>query len=337
MVDTTTTLDRLGPLQRVWWLAPLLVLAGLPLAFPNQGTLRVLTLTCIWTGLAISWNIFTGYSGYLSLGHSLYFGIGALTSTILLVEYQLSPWIGMAVGAVLAAIAAVILGFALLRFSGIHFALATISVPLAVIPILIWSGFIEIAIPFNPQRPHYFMSYRGLTPLYYISAAFLVFVFLISVLVDRRPIGYYLKAINDSEPAAESLGIDTTWVEVKGLTLSAVMASFFGTIYVQATFVITPEQVFGVTPIIYSIIIPIFGGLGTLWGPVVGGFALYPLTNLLRSNLGDVLPGINNLVLGLLLILIVIYLPEGIYTSLREKFLTRTRTSGQETEPEGGD
>lgn len=307
------------------------LLVAMPLIVIDESFLRVLTLAFVWGGLAVSWNVFSGYTGYLSLGHTLFFGIGAFTSTLLLAIYEVPPWIGLVAGAILAAVIGAIVGLILLRLSDIYFALATLSIPLALIPTFIWLGYINVPIPFRPEEAFLYMSFRGIIPYYYLGLAMLAFSTAVAWKIKHSRIGFYLNAIKGSEEAAESLGIDTTRYEVYALSLSAFLAALFGTLYVQTTFVLTPEQVFGVGAVTYSVILPVAGGVGTVFGPVIAGLTIYPLGELLRTTTGEIAPGINNIIFGIILIAIMIYLPDGIYTSVRNWVIQRAEDPETET------
>lgn len=325
---TTTQIRKGGRFGLVFGSA---LLIAMPLIVIDESFLRVLTLAFVWGGLAVSWNIFSGYTGYLSLGHTLFFGIGAFTSTLLLAIYQVPPWIGLVAGAILAAVAAAILGLIILRLSGIYFALATLSVPLALVPVFIWLGYIDVPLPFRPEEPFLYMSFRGIIPYYYLGLTLLAFSTAVAWKIKHSRMGFYLNAIKGSEEAAESLGIDTTRYEVYALSLSAFLAALFGTLYVQVTFVLTPEQVFGVGAVTYSVILPVIGGVGTVFGPVIAGLVIYPLGELLRTTTGGIAPGINNIIFGVILIAIIIYLPDGIYPSVRNWVIQRADDPDTET------
>ena len=316
-----------------WYLAAMaLVVAGvLPLVSEDEFLLRIFMFAFIWSGTAIAWNILSGYSGYISFGHGVFFGIGAIVPTYLMIEYGLTPWIGLVVGAIVAVLAASLIGVVSLRLSGIYFALSMLAYPMALIPVFIWAGWVELSIPFNPSRTLYFMSFRGVTGYYYISMALLVVAFATSWWIQRNRFGFYLRAIKGSEEAAESLGINTFRYEMSALMTSAFLTALFGTVYAQSTFVITPDGTFGITPTVQPVVLSVAGGLGSLFGPLVAGIFLFPFTEFLRSNLSQVIPGIHNIVYGIILIIVIIYFPDGFYIGLRDFLFDRLGLNEEES------
>lgn len=311
--------------QYGWYTAAALtgVAVIIPLLEPSNSLLRMILFAFIWSGSAVAWNILSGYSGYISFGHGIFFGFGAIVPTLLIIEYGITPWLGMWAGAVTALFAATLIGVISLRLSGIYFALSMLAYPMALIPVFIWAGWVEISIPFTPNRALYFMSFRSVTGYYYVALAMLLLAFAVSWWVQRNRFGFYLRAIKGSEEAAESLGINTYRYELFALQTSAFLTALFGTVYSQATFVITPDGTFGLTPTVQPVVLSVAGGLGTLFGPVVAGMTLYPLTELLRSNLSGVIPGIHNIVYGIVLIIVIIYYPDGYYIGVRDYVMER--------------
>lgn len=314
---------------RVLLAGTFLLLAVMPLVLDDQFLIRLTVLAFIWSGYATAWNLFSGYSGYISFGHAIFFGAGAFTSTWLLATYDVTPWIGMIVGGLVAVALAVVIGIVTFRagLSGIYFALAMLSFPLIAAPVLVWSGYIEISVPFNPEQAWAYMSFRGLVEYYYIAFALLLITLAVNWKVHHSRLGYYLKAINSSEEAASSLGVDTARYKIYALSLSGFLAALMGTVYIQVNYIFATHSVFSLATSAEPVILGVAGGLGTLFGPVVAGFTLFPFAELLRSSLGSEIPGIHNIVYGTVLIFIIIFLPDGIYASLRQKLMDRARDS----------
>jgi branched-chain amino acid transport system permease protein len=293
-----------------------------PFITTSSFQLRLLMFAFMWTGFAIAWNILSGYSGYISFGHAVFFGTGAFTSTLLLVEYDISPWIGLILGGIAAAAVAVVIGSVTFRLSGIYFGLAMLSFPLILIPVITWIGYLEISIPFQPGRVGY-MSYRGVEPYYYLALGLLLATAAVAWQVQRSRIGYYLRAIKGSEQAAESLGVNTFRYEIYALMISAFLSGLFGTVFAQASFILTPAGGYGLPSSVQPVVLSVAGGLGTFFGPIVGGMLLYPLAELLRSNFSHIIPGIDRIVYGVILIVTIIFLPDGIYPGIRKYVLGR--------------
>lgn len=333
-VELPTGVSRYG-----WYFAALALAAAvaLPAVLEDEFLLRVLMFAFIWSGTAIAWNILSGYSGYISFGHGIFFGIGAIVPSYLLIEYEVTPWLGIVAGVLVAILAASLIGVISLRLSGIYFALSMLAYPMALIPVFIWMGWVELSIPFNPNEALLFMSFRGVAGYYYIALALLVLAFAVSWWIQRNRFGFYLRAIKGSEEAAESLGINTYRYELVALQTSAALTATFGTVYAQSTYVITPDGTFGLTPTVQPVVLTVAGGLGSLFGPLVAGLTLYPFVELLRSNLTSVLPGIHNIVYGVVLIVVIVYMPDGYYIGFRDLVLDRLgRGEENVVEPEDG-
>lgn len=281
--------------------------------------------------LANAWNLIGGYAGQLSLGHAAFFGIGAYTSTYLYVNHGLSPWIGMLIGATLGAAAGFIIGFLCFRYGlkAAFFALATLA--FAEIFRIIgynWKAIgasIGILIPLSESSIVKFVFFEK-TAYYYIIFALLVFSTVLIFVIDRSKMGLYLTAIREDEDAAESAGVDTTKYKLIAICLSAFLTAMGGTFYAQYIMYISPEGVFGVHLSIEIILRAIIGGTGTVFGPVLGAFTLGPLSELARVYLGGY-SGVHLMVYGLIVLLVVLFLPHGIGPKLRD-FLVNFKGQG---------
>lgn len=323
MVSVTLPENRF---RKLGWLILAVVgvmLALYPFLVPDQGLVRLAMFSVLFAGYATAWNMFSGYSGYISFGHAVFFGLGAFMSVWLFAAYGIPPWGGMLVGAVAAVVVAIVIGTITFRagLSGIYFAIAMLSVPLIFAPVLVWLGFIELSIPVRSEEPYLYMSFRGLTEYYYITFGLLVATMIVNWWMQRNRMGYYLKAINSSEEAASSLGVNTTKYKIYALSLSAFLSALFGAMFAQTNFIFATQSVFTLGLSAQPVILAVIGGMGTLFGPLVAGLTLYPLAEYLRSSLGSVIPGVHNIIYGIVLIIVIIYLPDGIYPGLRQRFL----------------
>lgn len=316
-------------LRRAGWVAFglfLVVTAVLPLVYDDQFILRLIMFAFIWSGFAVAWNLFSGYSGYISFGHAIFFGLGAFISVWLQVNMSLTPWIGMIAGALIAVVIALGIGYVTFSagLTGIYFALSMLTLPLIAAPVIIYLGYIEMSIPINAEQPLFYMSFVGIQGYYYTAMALFLVTFAIAWWVQRNRLGYYLQAIKSSEEGASSLGVDTTKYKLLSLSLSAFLSALFGTVYVQANFVFATSGIFTLTTSAQPVILAVAGGLGTLFGPVVAGFTLFPLAELLREELGSIIPGINSIVYGIVLIAIIIFLPDGLYAGVRQRIFDQS-------------
>jgi len=291
---------------------------GASLLVANQYYLLLLTLVPIWAAFATSWNVFSGYSGLVSFGHAAFFGIGAYTATLLLVNYDLTPWFGIPVGALVGAAASAAIGWPTFRLRGSYFALAMLAYPLMIAYALAWLGYQEVSIPLHRERAAWFMQFADYH-VYVALAVGLLFVAAgISLAVERSRFGMSLAAIRQNELAAETAGIDTFRWKLAAMTLSGGIAAAAGGLYAMVLLVVTPSSVFGVVVSAQAMILALFGGAGTVWGPLIGAAVLVPLGETLQAQLGQFLPGIQGVLYGVVVIAVVLLAPEGIYWKLRD-------------------
>lgn len=290
----------------------LLVLFLVPLFITNVLIMRILVLSFMWALLALSLNIIYGYVGQLSLGQSAFFGIGVLVPTIMLMNFDLTPWLGILLG-VAAAVASVSFFYPIFRLRAIYFALASLVYPLIISIIFQTLGYAEILLPYKEESLLY-LTFSGQSAYYYIILVqLLVFVYIV-IRIARSKLGLYFRAIKDDEDAAASIGIDTTRCKTIALAISAVAAALAGGFYSQYIRVIQPQDVFGVA-VGQSVIVCIVGGAATPLGPVVGSLLLTPLglgLNILMSMTGSNIQGLNLLVQGIAFMLFIAFIPEGL-------------------------
>src|SRR5579863_8853822 len=317
---------------------PLLVIAlialgwiGLGLVVGNTYYQLMLTVVPIWAVLGLSWNILSGYSGLVSFGHASFFGIGAYTVTIALVRFDVTPWFGIPLAMIMGALAAVVIGYPTFRLRGHYFALSMLAYPLALLYVFQWLGYQEVTLPMKREAAAWYMQFSDYRIYIALAVALMVVSLLISLKVERSRFGMSLLAIKQNEPAAEAAGIDTLVWKMRAIMLSGAIAAAAGGLYAVVLLVITPDDVFGLLTSSQALIVTLFGGVGTLWGPVVGAAVLIPLTKILQAELGDVLPGIQGVVLGAAIIAVVLLAPEGIFWRIRDQL----RRAPPAAEPSG--
>ena len=310
-----------------------IVLASLlvPFLLPNRYYQDIAVLTLLWAGLACSWNIYSGYCGRLSIGHAAFMGIGAYTSTILYLNYGISPWLGMIAGGVLAAAAALVIGGSTLRLRGTFFVLSTIAFAeilrtIAVVSKELTAGSIGLQIPYEPGLAH--MIFAGKIPYAVLMWIYMTAALLICLKMEHSRLGFSLIALGENQEAAENLGVNAAGTMLKAYVMSAVMTSFGGTLFAQYIMYIEPLSLMGLNYSVNFILYAIAGGMGTAFGPVVGAFLLVPATNLLRGTLTSV-SGLYGLVLGLILIGILLWRPSGLLPSIREIIAERRKKTGR--------
>ena len=303
-------------------LAPLLVVVivgvALTLLLSERYHHRVLTLVFVWATMGLAWNIISGYAGQTSFGHQAFFGIGAYVTVLLVVTAKLTPWIGMLAGMAAAVVAAALIGLPTFRLAGIYFALATLAYPLIFRIVMDFLGYQEVSIPMVRDRPVAFMQFRDPRAYDLLALAALTGTLLLSDWIERSRLGYALRALRANEQAAEAAGVDTFRAKMTAYMLSAAPAALIGAIYAHAVlFVVTPDAVFGVLVIVQTLVVCLVGGVGSKWGPLIGSVIMVPLSETLDATVGDQLPGIQGVVYGGALMLVMLFAPEGIYWRLR--------------------
>ncbi len=315
-----------------------LVLVPLPLVLPAaQQSVAVRVL--VFAILAIGWNVMSGFGGMFSFGHAAYFGLGAYVSVWLLVERGISPWIGMLVGMVVAAAFAALIGFLALRYrlKGAYFALATFAFAEMLRLIAINSDLVNRAVGYNvPLRPESswaFMQFEpGSANYFWIALALTVAALVVTILFLRSRQGRFTVAVRDDEDAAAALGIPVMRTKLITIALSGAITSVAGTFYVQYYFFVDPDVAFGNSVSIQAILPAVIGGVATIWGPVIGAAVLGPLNDVTATVLRNPPPaldflqgraGLDVVLYALLLILIVLLLPQGVYGAIRDRFQRR--------------
>ena len=298
----------------------LLILLILPL-FLEKYTLGIFIMIFYYAYLGQSWNVLTGYTGHISLGHALYIGIGAYTSTYLAITFGLTPWIGMLVGGLVAVAVALFKGFLGFRFGlrGVYFVILTISFAeitrLIVSHIEALGSFSGIFLDFNPSFWNF--QFRGNKPYYYISLGMMVASVGVVRVLELSRIGRLMVAIREDEEAAQAVGVNSFKYSMIALSISAFMTALAGTFYANYIFYLHPNSVFGMGLSIELILRPIIGGMGTALGPIVGSFILTPLSELSRAYFSKGgMEGLHLILYGVLAIIVVLFMRKGILTYL---------------------
>jgi branched-chain amino acid transport system permease protein len=288
--------------------------------------LSVLFLILYFAYVGQAWNIMMGFAGQLSLGHSLYVGLGAYAAAALYVHFGISPWIGLGASVAISAAAGAIIGFLAFRFgvAGVYFAILTIAfAEFARIGFdhFAWvegsSGFF---LPVENYTENDFWNLRGSpTMFYYLMLGMTVAALLVCHLLLKSRVGYYWLAIRESPEAAQALGINIFKYKMYAVVLSAAMTSLAGIVFAFYYNNLFPEQIFHISRSIELILGPIIGGVGTLVGPLVGAFLLTALAEGMREimlQIGVEVPGVKQVFYGFCLLLVIMFLPEGVWPPL---------------------
>jgi branched-chain amino acid transport system permease protein len=326
----------------------------LPLFVQSTYALHILILIFISVITGSSWNILGGYTGQYSVGHAAYFGAGAYTTMILLQSRQVPPWYGVWAGAAAALVIALIIGSICFRLRGPYFVLASIAVA-EIIRLSALNlkgitngaeGILVTEIPPWTVGTATITDWQTKVPFYYTGLLFAVVVIVVSWLVRRSKLGYYFQAIREDQDAAHSLGISLTLYKNTALSISAMLTSLAGSLYAVYVGFIDPSTVFGLDLSVQIVMIGIIGGVGTLFGPVVGALVLVPLSEALRSNaiaqwlinsglvrkdsavgafLKENLAHSHVLIYGILVVIVILFMPEGVLGFVRRATMRKAK------------
>ena len=317
------------PLRRALHVILLLVLITFPYVFDSRFLQHVMIIMFMYALMAQAWNILAGFCGQISLGHATFFGIGAYSAGYLYFAYQISPWIGMLVGVLLAMLMAVAIGIPAFRLRGHYFAIATLLIGEGVqIFFQRWelvgaaSG---IFLPIVREQALLNFQFHGTKlPYYYIILSFLAFACFIVWRLGRSRIGFYFRAIRDEPEAASSLGVNVTLYKSFAFMISAGLMAMAGAFYAQYVLVIDPETVFPLSLSILVVLMAVMGGAGTLWGPIIGAAVLVPLSEVTRIYFGGTGGSLDLMIYGALIVLICIFKPEGLVGAVKMRRLAKS-------------
>jgi branched-chain amino acid transport system permease protein len=305
-------------------LVAVLALAALP-AVLSSYLITIFILIFFYAYLGQAWNLVGGYAGQLSAGHAAYVGIGGYTSTVLALHWGITPWVGMLAGAILAALLGGVIGYLGFRFGlrGFYFVLLTVAFAeicrIAVSNIEGLGGALGLYITFTGDpRQFQFQDNRA---YYYIALALMLLATGLARWLEGRRFGIYLTAIREDESASEALGVNAFRYKLAAMIISSFLTGVGGTFYACYLFSLQPNALFGIPFSVEIIIRPIVGGAGTVLGPVLGSFILTPLGEVSRYYFGQGgWHGAHLIAYGVLLIVVVLFLPQGAYPVLRRLF-----------------
>jgi len=286
--------------------------------FLSPYAVHTLVLILFFAYLGTAWNVLGGYAGQFSFGHAAFFGIGAYTSTLLLVRLDVSPWLGLLAGGVLAAVFGCFGGYLSFRYGlrGPYFALVTLAfaemLRLIAVNWMAIGGPMGILMPLSKTGDSLSrLQFREKLPYYYVALALLGAALALVRAIERSRLGHLLAAIRENEDAAEASGVNTLSAKLVAMAVSAFLTAVGGTFYAQYFTFIDPGLVFGPSVSVEILLRPIVGGPGTLLGPLLGSVVLTPLSEATRALIRG-RPGIDVMVYGALLVLVITFLPGGL-------------------------
>jgi branched-chain amino acid transport system permease protein len=292
-----------------------LVVALIPQITSSGVALNFVMMVLYAALMAQAWNILGGFGGQFSFGHALFFGTGAYIQAIAQMQWGLSPWLAFCIAMMGGAVVAVFIGTLSFRYGlkGSYFALVTLAFA-EVFRILATSvqftgGGVGLMVPLKPSVEN--MQFTSRTGYIYLVLGLVVLALLVTRWLKQSRFGAYLQAVRDNEDAARAIGVNPFKVKLAAITLSAALMAAAGAFYVQVFQYIDPSIAYGSHTSVEALVAAIVGGLGTVWGPILGALALHVLADLTR-NLFGTLPGINMVIYGVVLLIIVMFSPKGI-------------------------
>lgn len=298
-------------------------LAALPLWVTDPFALRLLTVIALYATLGTAWNILGGYAGQVSIGHSIFFGLGAYTSTLLFLRLGLSPWLGLLAGMAVAAAVAVLIGFPSFLLKGHYFVIATAVLAESIaVSFTAWEtvgSAMGLQLPILPSSLATFQFHASKAPYYYLSLAMLALALGTTVAIDRSKLGYCLKAIREDEAAALSLAINARRYKLVAIAISAALTAMGGTFYAQFVLFVDPPSVLPLSLSVLIALIPILGGIGTVWGPTLGAAVLIPISELSRVYLSGSGRNVDLIIYGCLIMAVSMWRPMGLLGHARRE------------------
>ncbi len=304
--------------RTIGWIALLAALAILPVVgiVGDQFLSHVLVMVLLNASMAQAWNLIGGYAGQVSFGHSVFFGIGAYGAAYAVTMLKSTPWPGIIAGAILAAAISVLIGYPTFKLKGHYFAIATF----AIVEIfnrlfMVWEdvgGAVGLDYPILKDSWKFFTWSKTKVGYYYGALVLFALVFSLVRVIERARFGYYLKAIREGQETAESVGVDSRKVKLAAMALSAALAALCGSFFAQYNYRVDPPMVLSLDMSMKFVLITILGGIGTLWGPLLGAVILIPLQEYTRAYLAKLGPGVDLIIFGLIIIIMMEFQPRGI-------------------------
>lgn len=338
-------------------LLPLALVVGLlfvPRFMTSPYALHMMILLFLSVAQGQSWNILGGYAGQHSVGHAAYFGVGAYMTMMLMHKQQIAPWVGVWAGVGLVVVVALIIGSICFRLRGPYFVLASIAVAeimrlsaINLTPLTNGAeGILATELPAFKIGERVITDFLTKVPFYYIGLFLAIFTILVTFWIERSKLGYFFQAIREDQDAAHSLGINIAIYKNIGLIISAILTSLTGAFYGIYVGFVDPPTVLGLDVSVQIMLICIIGGMGTLWGPVLGALILVPLSEALRSNmvtdllvkmhavdpaskvglfLKENLSHAHVLLYGVLVVVVILFMPDGLMGFVKKLAARRKR------------
>lgn len=307
----------------LFYILGIVVMAFMPLFVTSTFNRHVLCLILLWSIIGMGWNFIGGYAGQVSIGHSVFYGIGAYSAAIGFYKFNITPWIGMIIGIVISVIVASIIGLPLLRLKGHYFAVATMAVGECCRVIFVNWKYVggSTGVDFLNRKANMWYSVQFQDKLYYYYLYLIVAVLVLALVIwlDKSKFGYYLRTIKGNELAAESVGINTSKYKSMAYMLSAAIVSLAGSLYAQYMLYVDPPMVMTLQISLMICLVTVMGGIGTVLGPIIGAVVLTLISQYTRVLAGGTGTGIDQVIYGALVIIVVLYLPNGIISLFNKR------------------
>ncbi|MEZ5934262.1 MAG: branched-chain amino acid ABC transporter ATP-binding protein/permease [Alphaproteobacteria bacterium] len=286
----------------------------------------IITLVLVWASFGLSWNMLSGYTGLISFGHASFFGLGAFATVLAQRYLGISPWFMLPISALIGAGAGLLIGLPTFRLRGHYFALSMLAYPLAFFYTFQWLGYPEVTVPRVLDNPALYMQFSDGRVYTVLALLLLTIIVIVTRMVERSRFGMSLVAIKQNEAAADAAGVNVLAWKLRAIAVSGAIAGAVGAFYAVVILVITPNSAFGMLVSAQALTVAMFGGVGTVWGPIIGAAFLIPIAETLHAELGSYLPGIQGVVYGLAIIVLIIAAPEGVFWKARDLFMRRSDT-----------
>ena len=310
-------MNHLTKRQKIAAVVTLMLALAFPLVITDTFPIHVMILVYMFGVLGMGWNIMGGYAGMFSFGQAAFFGIGAYTSSFLLMTFGVNPWIGLVAGGIVAALVAAAIGYPCSNLRGHYFAIASIAFAEIVRVVFNnWKlvGAAEgLSLPMLDESFANFMFHSSKLPYYYIILAFLLIAIATCYFVATSKMGYYFRAIKESHEVAEVLGVNVVRYRLIAIMIAGFLSAMAGTFYAQYILYIDPESVMLLPISVQVVLISMLGGAGAVIGPVIGAAVLIPIAEYTRITLGHQGTGVDMLIYGFLIMLISMYQPAGVW------------------------
>ena len=307
-----------------------LLLFILPLFGLNSFYLHLFIMIFMHAVMAQSWNVIAGFSGQISLGHGAFFGIGAYATSFFYMQYDVSPWISIFLGMFISGVFAILIGIPMLRLSGHYFAIATLLIGISFQIIFQRWDLVGAAsglwVPMTSEDSWSALQFHSSKlPYYYIFLVFFLISFFAVWVLSRSKLGYRLRAVRDDPQAALSLCINVSNYKIIAYVISAMIMAPMGSLFAQYILIIDPDRVFNIEISIIVLLITVLGGIGNVWGPIIGASILIPISEYSRIYLGGTGGAIDLILYGLILMIICIFRPNGLISLIPKNILERKK------------